>query len=290
MNHRSPRELAILVILALAACQGGGSGSSPVPSAVNQDNAEGMSTASVAGGLSSQSFTVPETAQNHVGTFVHLPLRNSAELDALIQNQSSEGGPLYHHWLTPEQFRATYGPTLNDLQTAAAALQGYGFHTTITSQGVFADAPQAVVERAFGTHLQMHSQTISGSAVTQLVADRAPTVPAALVRLNAAVISFTAVHVHPMALRTDVTPIPENRYSTLGPYWFTDLKQAYQWPSYDLDRGAGRTIAIIGTSQFPDSDMQLYFGHERLAVPKIVRRPVFGGPPPFDPNSSASLE
>ncbi len=291
MSHRSPRGLSILVILALAACQGGGSGPSAVPPAENQNNAEGVRTASVpASGLPSQTFAVPETAQNYVGTFVHLPLRNSVELDALIQNQSSEGGPAYHHWLTPEQFRATYGPALSDLQTVATALQGYGFHTTITSQGVFADAPQAVVERAFGTHLQMHSETISGNTVTQLVADRSPTVPAALLKLNAQVISFTPVHVHPMAIRASVTPVPENRYSTLGPYWFTDLKQAYQWPSYDVNRGAGRTIAIIGTSQFPDSDMQLYFGHEHLPVPRIIRRPVFGGPPPFDPNSSASLE
>ncbi len=291
MNHRPPRVLAILLILALAACQGAGSGSSPVPSAQSGSNTQDASSASIAGGgVSSESFTVPETTLNHVGTFVHLPLRNGTELDKLIQNQSSKDSPLYHHWLTPAQFRASYGPTLSDLHSAATVLQGYGFHTTVTSQGVFADAPQAVVERAFGTHLQTRAQTVMGKAVTEVVSDRAPTVPAALTKLNAQVISFTPVHVRTQAMRVSSAAVPQNRYSALGPYWFDDLKQAYQWPAFGLNRGSGRTIGILGFSQFPESDMQLYFGHEHLPVPRIIRRPIFGGPPPFDPNSSASLE
>lgn len=291
MSHRPPRVLPVLLVLALAACQGGGSGSSPVPSAQNDSNVQSDNAASVAAGnVSSQTFTVPETAANHVGTFVHLPLRNSAELDTLIQNQSSKDSPLYHHWLTPAQFRASYGPRLSDLQTAASALQSYGFHTTITSQGVFADAPQAVVERAFGTHLQTRTQSVMGKAVTQVISDRAPAVPAALAKLSAQVISFAPVHMQTQAMRTSAQPLPQNRYTDLGPYWFTDLKQAYQWPAFGVNRASGRTIGIIGVSQFPDSDMQLYFGHEKLPVPRIIRRPIFGGPPPFDPNSSNSLE
>ena len=291
MSHRSPRVFAILAILALAACQGGGSGSSPVPSMQSGNNGETTSAGSIAaGGTSSQNFVVPETAQNPVGTFVRLPLRNSAELDTLIQNQSSEGTPLSHHWLTPAQFRAAYGPRTSDLQTVATVLAGYGFHTTVTSQGVFADAPQATVERAFATHLQTRGQTMMGNTVTQLVADRAPTVPAALLKLGAQVISFTPVHVQPQAMLASVTPTPENRSSDLGPYWFDDLKQAYEWPSFELNRGAGRTIAIIGFAQVPDSDLELYFSHEHLPVPRIVRRPIFGGPPPFNPKSANSLE
>jgi subtilase family serine protease len=80
------------------------------------------------------------------------------------------------------------------------------------------------------------------------------------------------------------------RSSPLGPYWFDDLKQAYQYPSYLVSRGAGRTIGIISTSDFLNSDFQTYFAHEKLAPPVVIRRPVSGGPAKFDSNSGDSAE
>ena len=77
----------------------------------------------------------------------------------------------------------------------------------------------------------------------------------------------------------------DNRYSPVGPYWFDDIKQAYEFPSYQKLTGKGRTIAIVMSNDFLDSDMEAYFGHEKLAVPKIVRRPIGGGAP-FDPFGS----
>ncbi len=43
-------------------------------------------------------------------------------------------------------------------------------------------------------------------------------------------------------------------------------------------------------SDFLNSDVAAYFGHENLAPPTIVRRPVDGGPPPFDINNGGSDE
>ena len=54
--------------------------------------------------------------------------------------------------------------------------------------------------------------------------------------------------------------------------------------------GAGRTIAIVIDSDILDSDLALYFGHEALAPPIVIRRPVDGGPQPFNPASGDSLE
>ncbi len=91
------------------------------------------------------------------------------------------------------------------------------------------------------------------------------------------------IHVHSNAVRGALTP--DNRYSPIGPYWFDDIKQAYEYPSYQKLTGKGRTIAIVMSNDFLDDDMAAYFGHEQLAVPKIVRRPIDGGAP-FDPNAS----
>jgi subtilase family serine protease len=89
--------------------------------------------------------------------------------------------------------------------------------------------------------------------------------------------------------------LPQNRYSAAGPYWFDDLKQAYDYPAYASAAGAGATIAIVISSDISDSDLAAYFGNERFSaisgapVPSVIRRPVLGGAP-FDPTSDASLE
>ncbi|MBV8637653.1 MAG: S8/S53 family peptidase [Candidatus Eremiobacteraeota bacterium] len=227
--------------------------------------------------------------------FVHLPLRNEAQLEVLVQQQSTEGSPNYHHWLTPQQFRAAYGPRIEDLRNAALTLRSEGFTTTITSQGIFADAPQSVIEHAFGVHLRASSlPSIAGVSTgnkTALVADRAPTLPAVLTKLNAQVVGLSATPVNmPEIYKVRLNNIPENRYSPTGPYWFDDLKQAYEWPSFTTADGRGRAIGIISTSDFLDSDYQTYFAHEHLAPPTVIRKPVSGGPPPFDVNSPNSDE
>ena len=288
MKYRLP-VIAAIAVFGLAACQGGGGagGSNPMPAEEPGTTQE----LNAAAPLSNETFAVPQDAVAGVRTIVNLPLRNGDELDKLIANQSSEDSPLYHHWLTPEQFREAYGPSIQDLRSAASALQAYGFRTTITSQGVLADAPQATVERTFGIHLSQNTQRLGEEVTTAFVGDRAPVLPAALAKINANVIAFSPkVLRHFDHVRIDSTNLPENRFSPVGPYFFDDLKQAYEWPSFLVAHGQGKTIAIVAVSKFLSSDIAKYFGHEHLAVPRIIERPVSGGSPPFNPNSSASAE
>ncbi|MBV8637305.1 MAG: S8/S53 family peptidase [Candidatus Eremiobacteraeota bacterium] len=235
----------------------------------------------------------PQAAPQGVRIYVHLPLRNSSELDQLISQQSDKKSPLYHHWLTPAQFRASYGPAGADLRSVATALNAQGFHTTVTSQGVVADAPQATVEKAFGVHLAQRTASLSrGTATVRLMqADRAPVMPAALKAVNAQVAAFAPLPaMQPQSMLVSKTPIAENRYGVNGPYWFDGLKEAYQYPSYTRLNGTGKTIAILAASDFLDSDVALYFGHEHLTPPAVERRPVDGGSPPFNINNGTSDE
>ncbi len=289
MRSRLP-VLAAISALGLAACQGGGGAGSSNPMPAEQPGTTtGAQTAAAPN--SNETFAVPQTAAGGIRTIVQLPLRNSGELDKLIEQQSTEGSPVYHRWLTPAQFRQQYGPSLDDLRAAASALQAYGFHTTITSQGVLADAPQSTVERTFQIHLQTQMQRVGPQLNTVVVGDRAPVLPAALTKLNAQVVAFSPkVLRHFDHLRVPATNVPENRFSPIGPYFFDDLKQAYEYPSYTLAHGQGTTIAIVAVSQFLNSDIAKYFGHEHLAVPMILHRPVSGGSPPFDPSTAASAE
>ena len=65
---------------------------------------------------------------------VYLPLRNAADLDALIQAQQSKGSPQYHQWLTPAQFAARFGPTQASMTRAEAAIRAAGLTVTATAQ------------------------------------------------------------------------------------------------------------------------------------------------------------
>ena len=281
MAFRASFGLAAAAILALSACGGGGNSSGSLPST-------NMPAANPPTGMTaSQSYAYPDTAPAGVRIYVHLPLRNSSALDQLIQAQSTQNSPQYHQFLTPAQFRAQFGPSASDLQTVASTLRAQGFTAAITSQGIVADAPQSVVQHVFGIQLSRRTATLSrGTPVTLLQADKAPTLPAALTAVGAQVAAYAPLPaMRPDFMKVSTAQFADNRYGTDGPYWFDDLKQAYSYPSYKTASGSGRTIGIVAACDFLNSDLSLYFGHENLPVPNVVRRPVDGGSPPFDINN-----
>lgn len=276
---------ALACIATLVSACGGGGGSHAIPMTPGQSGTQ-QSMAAV---------SVPESAIRGVQVTVHLPLRNSADLDALIARQGDQNSADYHHYLTPDQFRATYGPAQSDLATAAATLQGMGFQTRLTSQSVVASATQSTVESAFSIKLQVpqsHQRGTASAARVGLTANQAPKLPAGLIKLGAT-LTFAGL-ARQLDMRhvstTSFTSTPNNRYSPVGPYFNTDLKQAYGYPSYTSARGSGKTVAIVISSDILDSDLTLYFGHEALPAPNVIRRPVDGGPAPFSINNDASFE
>jgi len=281
MAIRASFGLAAAALFVLSACGGGGNSSNSIP----MTNVPQSTTPN--GMAASQTYAYPNTAPAGVRVYVHLPLRNSSALDQLISAQSTQNSPQYHQFLTPAQFRAQFGPTASDLQTVATSLNAQGFTTAITSQGVVADAPQSVVERVFNIQLSRRATALSrGTTATLMQANRAPTLPAALTAVHAQVAAFAPLPaLRPDFMKVSAAPFADNRYGSDGPYWFDDLKQAYTYPAYQTANGRGRTIGIVAACDFLDSDLSLYFGHEHLAVPNVVRRPVDGGSPAFDINN-----
>jgi kumamolisin len=90
---------------------------------------------------------------------IGLPLRNRAQSQALAAAVSDPRSPNYRHYLTPEQFRAAFSPSLGDY----LAVLGFAraSHFTVTHAfgnrvALDVDAPVAAVERAF--HLTMQTR------------------------------------------------------------------------------------------------------------------------------------
>jgi subtilase family serine protease len=284
MIHKASTLCVLLIAISLAACSGAGGGMNTTPALQHA----AQQPATVPGAAVQVSANVLQSAPAGVRVYVHLPLRNSAQLDELIREQSTQGSAFYHQWLTPEQFREKYGPTAQNLNAAATYLQSQGFRTTMTSQGIVADAPQATVEHTFGIQLSTRSVPMSlshtGPSVSLMTANRAPTIPSRLSALGAHVAAYAAVPAMQPELSLISNKIiapPQNRYQPWGFYWFDDLKQAYRYPAYQVEHGQGRTIAIISVSNYDPSDMSVYFGHEGVTPPNVIVRSVDGGPQPF---------
>lgn len=217
---------------------------------------------------------------------VHLPLRNERELDTLLNAQVTTGSPLYHHFLTPAQFAAAYGPTRAHLQAAASPLRSAGFAVRVTAHGLDVFGTAAQMSATFKT--QVNAVRTRGGRTLTAVAGH-PVLPAALSAMGAVVPALSGVSRVETLSETTRNVLPNNRYTPFGPYWFDDLKEAYQFPSALVLNGRGRTVATVISSDFSDADLAQYLGHEKVPVPKTYRRIVDGGNP-FNANSGDSFE
>lgn len=92
-----------------------------------------------------------------------LSAAQQADLKNLLQQQQTQGSPLYHQWLKPGQFAARYGVSQQDLAKAAAWLRSQGFTVTTippSNDRVVFSGTAAQVNTVFQT--QMHKYLLHG--------------------------------------------------------------------------------------------------------------------------------
>lgn len=246
--------------------------------------------------------TVPLPAGEMVSFEVFLPLRDTAALDTLLRDQQTPGSPSYHQWLTPDQFASRFGPTEEDRTAAEAAMTSRGFMIAARHAHSFqVTGAVGSVQRAFGAPL---ARARFSNGASRIVPAARMTLPAGLQARGATVAMFSGRPPLHSNARFAANADPNNRSSASGGYWFTDLKQAYDYPSYQattpngqrLD-GTGVNVAVLMTNDVLDSDIAAVFDHEKFTavtgkpVPAIQRVLIDGGAP-FDANDSfeASLD
>ena len=223
---------------------------------------------------------------------VFLRLQNRDKLDKLLKDLNDPHSAKYHQWLTPAEFHFWFSPSAQDLAVLAQTLKSSGLNVVGTnSHAVSVQSNARAVEQAFATTLW---NAVMSNGQPKVVAAGPITLPPALQQMGALVVGLHGHELHTYARRVTTAISPDNRVSPYGGYWFDDLKQAYDFPSYQSLDGSGRTIAIMSASDYLDSDIAAYFGHESttaapIAVPNIIRFPLHGGSP-FNPNSGDSAE
>lgn len=82
-----------------------------------------------------------------------------AELDQLLADQQNPASPLFHKWLTPEQFGARFGVSDGDLAVVKSWLESQGLQVLSVAPGrnaVTFTGKAAAVQAAFGTSLSKY--------------------------------------------------------------------------------------------------------------------------------------
>src|SRR4029077_15308901 len=97
--------------------------------------------------------TLGAADQNAVAHFsVYLPLTNTDALEQLLREQTDASSSNYHHWLTPAQFKAQFGPSRSDVAKVTSALLASGFAVVgENTQNLEVKGSIRAVERMFST-------------------------------------------------------------------------------------------------------------------------------------------
>ena len=114
-----------------------------------------------------------------------------AQLQQLLDDQQNRKSPNYHHWLTPAQFAAQFGPADADVQSAVGWLQSAGFTVERVAAGkrwLEFSGTSAQVENAFHTVMQYYR--VGGKTWVANSTDLS--IPAALSGITRGVVSLNS--------------------------------------------------------------------------------------------------
>ena len=202
--------------------------------------------------------------------------RDPEGLARFLAAQSTPGTPQYGRWMTPEQYSQTFGTPDETVVAVTQELADAGLTVLETqAHNLHVAGAAGDIASAFALKLQ---QGRARNGAQRIVTATEPVLTPALAAAGARIVAFDSFE----RMRTFARPMaggasPDNATSSTGGYWATDLKQAYDGPSYQSLTGQGRTIAILMSGDVQTSDIQSYFSQQGLAAPSLTRISVNGG-------------
>ncbi len=223
-----------------------------------------------------------DTKLNGISIYFNRSAAQESDLQALIAAQQSTASPLYHQWLTPDQFAARFGMAQSDVDKVKSWLQQQGFSidsVTRSKNAIRFSGTTSQVEVAFST--EMHYYRING--VQHFAPATELSVPAEIapVLLGIRNLDDFRPHSH-AAVSRNPHFTPAFTSSETGNVFFApgDIETAYNIkPIYKAGyTGTGQSIAIVGQSAVELSDIQNFQSAAGLTVknPTLVLMPGTG--------------
>jgi hypothetical protein len=202
---------------------------------------------------------------------IGLPLRNQEALTNLLQQQYAPTSPQYHHWLTPDEFAAKFGPTEQDYQAVIEFAKANGFTITGTHPNrtlVDVRGSVADIERAFRVTLLAYQHP------TEAREFYAPDVEPSF-DLTVPVLHITGLDNYSVPRPVSIREAPQNKPADATPasgsgpsgsYIGYDFISAYV-PGVSLN-GSGQVVALVELDGYYPNDITAYESQAGLpAVP-----------------------
>ncbi|MGA9796322.1 MAG: S53 family peptidase [Rhizomicrobium sp.] len=215
----------------------------------------------------------PEAAQQfHLA--VALPMRNMAQLHALLARITNPDSPFFRHYLTVAQFADRFGPTPFDYAKALNYFAGAGLQVTGTSANRFLiDLTGNVrdIERVFHVKLGLYKHPTEARLF--FAPDREPTVD-----LDVPVLSVEGLDNFELPQPRMMQGAPGTARAGSGPggqFIPSDIRAAYYGGSKLT--GAGQSLGLMELKGYNLSDVKLLFKTVKQPLkPKVVAISVAG--------------
>jgi subtilase family serine protease len=178
----------------------------------------------------------------------------SAALDTLLAAQQNPQSPLYHQWLTPDQYAAQFGLSAADIAKVTAWLQSQGLTVTGVARGrTFVTVSGTVAQLNAAFNASIHSISLNG--VQHIANLTEPSLPASIAAVTGSITGLSDIHLKPRLHPRFTSSITGNHYIAPG-----DI-----YTIYDINplltssiNGSGVTIAVAGQTDISQADVAAF--------------------------------
>ena len=216
-------------------------------------------------------------AATNLDLAIGLPLRNQAALASLLQQLYDPASPNYHHYLTPEEFTAQFGPTEQDYQKVVNFAKANGLTVTRThGNRMLVDVSGNVSDIGKAFHVTMRTYRHPDENRDFFAPDVEPSVDANVPVLH---ISGLDNYFQPRPMLHKMTASqakPALGSGPLGSYMGSDFRNAYVPGASQT--GSGQMVGLLQfDSGFLQSDITAYETQAGLPTSIIVKPVLLDG-------------
>jgi subtilase family serine protease len=198
----------------------------------------------------------PLVASRSLGLTISLRVRDQAGLDRLLSSLYNRSSPLYHHFLTPEQFARRFAPTAATQQLVIQWLQSKHMRVVQRARNgllLTVRANLGRLESAFGTRVFQYIQGTHRFFAN----DRPVQVPQRLASVITAVAGFSDRNRVHSQIREVHTPSKSEDLAGYGP---SDLRNLYDLTQFYQNslNGDGQTIGLYESCDYSQANVATY--------------------------------
>jgi uncharacterized repeat protein (TIGR01451 family) len=225
-----------------------------------------------------------------------LPLRNEEELSTLLQQAYDPASTNYHHFLSPEQFSARFGPTEADYQKAISYAKAGGLNVIETSPNrmlLRVGGKASAVQNTF--HVALHNYRHPTEGRQFFAPDSEPSVPESVpIQDITGLEHYTRPHPKYHAKKLPASgPKAATGTGPFGLYMGDDFRRAYA-PGTSLN-GSGQSIALVQFDGYLASDIITYEnmaggGRTNIILQNVLLDGFSGAPTGFGGEIEVSLD